>query len=204
MVKTLVLILGIFLSSTTLAQELITPEYPGGVARIEKFVSKQTKKFKEDIPPNRTNNSVKVRYLVSAEGTIQNVTVVEGLGEPFDSEAIRIIKSMPEWKPGNVAIQRDEWVSFGTVGKYDIANSKSKFETGLFHFNNENYEKAAEQFAKAIKYNPYNLDSYYNRAISNLNLGLKYDACADLLYIRRQDKNADKLWNFHCKRPSDF
>ena len=73
------------------------------------------------------------------------------------------------------------------------------FENGLIHFNRGNHQKAAEQFSKAIKYNPYNLDSYYNRAISHFRMERPTDACADLLYIKAQDENSMRLYLQYCK-----
>ena len=42
---------------------------------------------------------VVVQFTVGADSSISRVKVVQSLGESFDKEAIRLIKSMPPWKP---------------------------------------------------------------------------------------------------------
>ncbi len=44
---------------------------------------------------------VVVQFTVEADSSISNVKVVHSLGESFDKEAIRLIKSMPPWKPAS-------------------------------------------------------------------------------------------------------
>ncbi|MCQ2303548.1 MAG: energy transducer TonB [Bacteroidales bacterium] len=40
-----------------------------------------------------------VSFVVEADGTITNVQVEKGIGGGCDEEAVRVIKSMPKWKP---------------------------------------------------------------------------------------------------------
>ena len=40
-----------------------------------------------------------VSFVVEADGTISNVQVEKGIGGGCDEEAVRVIKSMPRWKP---------------------------------------------------------------------------------------------------------
>lgn len=41
-----------------------------------------------------------VRFVVNEDGTISDAKVMQGIGGGCDEEAIRVINSMPEWKPG--------------------------------------------------------------------------------------------------------
>ncbi len=41
-----------------------------------------------------------VKFIVCANGSIDSPTIVKGIAEDLDSEAIRIVKSMQEWNPG--------------------------------------------------------------------------------------------------------
>lgn len=43
--------------------------------------------------------TVIVSFVVEADGTITNVQVEKGIGGGCDEEAVRVIKSMPKWKP---------------------------------------------------------------------------------------------------------
>lgn len=75
------------------------PEFPGGTDELMKFLGKKTK-----YPPLALRMGVEgqvfVGFIVSKEGRIDEVNVVKGLSKECDEEAIRVIKSMPDWKPG--------------------------------------------------------------------------------------------------------
>ncbi|GAB2795569.1 energy transducer TonB [Rhabdobacter roseus] len=75
------------------------PEYPGGAAEMYKYLSKHIK-----YPPaaSRANISGKVflTFVVNTDGSIQDVSVLKGLGFGCDEEAMRVVKTMPKWKPG--------------------------------------------------------------------------------------------------------
>ena len=38
--------------------------------------------------------------MVNKEGNITNVNVIKGISTTCDAEAVRVIKAMPNWKPG--------------------------------------------------------------------------------------------------------
>jgi TonB family protein len=46
--------------------------------------------------------TVLVSFIVNTDGTIEEIELVQGIGEGCDEEAIRIIKSSPGWKPGMI------------------------------------------------------------------------------------------------------
>ena len=41
-----------------------------------------------------------VQFVVTREGDITDAAVVKGVDPYLDAEALRVIKSMPKWKPG--------------------------------------------------------------------------------------------------------
>ena len=41
-----------------------------------------------------------VRFVVELDGSISNVEVARGLSPEANREAIRVVRSMPRWKPG--------------------------------------------------------------------------------------------------------
>ena len=43
---------------------------------------------------------VYVTFVVGKDGKITDVKVLRGIGGGCDEEAIRVVKSMPPWKPG--------------------------------------------------------------------------------------------------------
>jgi protein TonB len=44
--------------------------------------------------------TVFIEFVVEKDGSITNVVVKRGIGGGCDEEAVRVVKSMPKWKPG--------------------------------------------------------------------------------------------------------
>ncbi|WP_439556827.1 energy transducer TonB [Dyadobacter sp.] len=75
------------------------PEFPGGTSEMYKYLSKN---IKYPSAASRANVSGRVfmSFVVNTDGSIQDVSVLKGLGFGCDEEAIRVVKAMPKWKPG--------------------------------------------------------------------------------------------------------
>ena len=76
------------------------PEFPGGQQALFKYLSENVK-----YPVIAQENGIQVRvicqFVVNKDGSIVDVEVVRSGGDPsLDKEAVRVIKSMPKWKPG--------------------------------------------------------------------------------------------------------
>jgi hypothetical protein len=63
----------------------------------EKLVKFIYNNIKWDILPKQDSCRVSLRFSANEEGVIDDVSVVRGYNEIFDQEAIRVIKSIPEW-----------------------------------------------------------------------------------------------------------
>ena len=46
--------------------------------------------------------TVYVQFIVEKDGSITNVKVSKGVDEELDKEAIRVVSTMPHWKPGKI------------------------------------------------------------------------------------------------------
>lgn len=75
-------------------------QFPGGTAEMMKYLGKNIKYPEIAIQAN-IQGKVTLRFVVGKNGEIENVNVVKGVpGCPeCDKEAIRVVKSMPKWKP---------------------------------------------------------------------------------------------------------
>ncbi|OIN56893.1 energy transducer TonB [Arsenicibacter rosenii] len=75
------------------------PEFPGGMSALGQFLSKN---IRYPAAAQRANISgrVFVSFVVNTDGSIQDVSVLKGLGFGTDEEAMRVVKSMPKWRPG--------------------------------------------------------------------------------------------------------
>ncbi len=76
-----------------------SPDFPGGDAERIKFL-KDNIKYPQMARESGIDGTVYVSFVVSRTGKISNIKVMRGIGGGCDEEAIRVIKSMPEWKPG--------------------------------------------------------------------------------------------------------
>ena len=75
------------------------PEFPGGMSALIDFLSSNIK-YPEDAIKQNIGGRVIVMFVVETDGSITNVRVARTVFPSLDSEAIRVVKSMPKWKPG--------------------------------------------------------------------------------------------------------
>ena len=75
------------------------PEFPGGMEAMMKFVASNVK-YPEAAKDKNIEGRVFVSFVVEKDGSVSNVKVLRGIGGGCDEEAVRVISSMPKWKPG--------------------------------------------------------------------------------------------------------
>lgn len=76
------------------------PEFPGGQQALFKYLSENVK-YPVIAQENGIQGRVICQFVVNKDGAIVDVEVVRSGGDAsLDKEAIRVIKSMPKWKPG--------------------------------------------------------------------------------------------------------
>ena len=76
------------------------PEFPGGVQALFKYLSENIK-YPVIAQENGIQGQVVCQFTVNKDGSIVDINVVRSSGEPsLDKEAVRVIQSMPKWKPG--------------------------------------------------------------------------------------------------------
>lgn len=75
------------------------PEFPGGMSALIDFLSSNIK-YPEDAIKQNVGGRVMVMFVVETDGSITNVRVARAVFPSLDTEAIRVVKSMPNWKPG--------------------------------------------------------------------------------------------------------
>lgn len=75
------------------------PEFPGGNSAMMKFLSDNIK-YPVIAQENGISGRVITTFVVERDGSITDVQVVRGVDPSLDKEAIRVIQTMPKWKPG--------------------------------------------------------------------------------------------------------
>ena len=74
-------------------------EFPGGMPALFSYLQDSIK-YPEDAIDNREEGLVVVRFVVEADGSIKSAEIVKSVTPTLDSEALRVVKSMPKWHPG--------------------------------------------------------------------------------------------------------
>ncbi|WP_321515634.1 TonB family protein [Marinifilum fragile] len=75
------------------------PQFPGGRTALKKFIKESTV-YPKIAKENGIKGRVFVTFIITKEGKIGKTRVVRGVDPSLDKEAIRVIKSMPDWTPG--------------------------------------------------------------------------------------------------------
>lgn len=80
-------------------QPEVMPEYPGGMDAMLKYLSENIQ-YPKMARGKNIQGKVLVTFIVEKDGSISDIKVVKGIGGGCDEEAMRVIKTMPKWKPG--------------------------------------------------------------------------------------------------------
>lgn len=75
------------------------PSFPGGESAMNKYMSENVK-YPVKAQEAGIQGRVTVRFVVRETGMISDVEVIRGFDPECDAEAVRVIKSMPKWNPG--------------------------------------------------------------------------------------------------------
>lgn len=73
-------------------------EFPGGTSEMVKFLQSNIK-YPAMERENNIDGKVFVKFVVESDGRIGDVQILKKVSPGLDQEAIRVIKSMPAWKP---------------------------------------------------------------------------------------------------------
>ena len=71
----------------------------GGLATFYQYVNDNIQYPRQALALN-LEGRVFVQFVVGKDGSLNDVTIVRGIGGGCDEEAIRIVKGAPRWKPG--------------------------------------------------------------------------------------------------------
>ena len=74
-------------------------QFPGGQNEMLKYLQENLQ-YPEAAKANNVHGRVIVKFIVERDGSLSDIKVMKGIGSGCDEEAIRLIQSMPKWKPG--------------------------------------------------------------------------------------------------------
>lgn len=75
------------------------PEFPGGEIALRKYIAENIR-YPEMAKENDIQGTVYVRFVVTKSGSIGRIEILRGVDPLLDKEAIRVVKTLPKWKPG--------------------------------------------------------------------------------------------------------
>jgi len=75
------------------------PEFPGGMVALRKYIADHVK-YPEIAKENEIEGTVIIKFIVECDGELSNITVLRAVDPILDSEAVRVISSLPRFKPG--------------------------------------------------------------------------------------------------------
>lgn len=76
------------------------PEFPdGGIRGLMRYLTQHIS-YPDAAVRNRIQGQVTVQFIVEADGSIADVSILKGVHLYLDREALRVIRRMPRWKPG--------------------------------------------------------------------------------------------------------
>lgn len=75
------------------------PMFPGGDAELLKYIGLNTV-YPEVAKENNIQGRVIVRFCVTAKGGVSQVSILKGVDPELDAEAIRVVNTLPAFKPG--------------------------------------------------------------------------------------------------------
>ncbi len=78
------------------------PSFPGGPAALISFLNTNIR-YPEPAQRANVSGRVFVTFVINADGSIQDIIITKGLGFGTDEEAVRVVNSMPKWKPGKMS-----------------------------------------------------------------------------------------------------
>ena len=75
------------------------PMFPGGDAELLKYIGLNTV-YPDIAKENNIQGRVIVRFCVTAKGGVSQVSILKGVDPELDKEAIRVVNTLPAFKPG--------------------------------------------------------------------------------------------------------
>jgi protein TonB len=74
------------------------PEFPGGMNKLSQYF-RTNLRYPEAARKARIQGRVFITFIVSEDGAIQQVRALKSVDPELDAEAVRLVQSMPNWKP---------------------------------------------------------------------------------------------------------
>ena len=75
------------------------PEFPGGEQALHRYLAQEIK-YPTIAQENGIQGRVYVKFVINTDGSVTDVEIARGVDPSLDKEALRVVRNMPKWKPG--------------------------------------------------------------------------------------------------------
>lgn len=75
------------------------PQFPGGDIALQKYITNAIK-YPVIAQENGIQGKVYVSFVVNTDGSVTDAKIARSVDPSLDQEALRVINSLPKWKPG--------------------------------------------------------------------------------------------------------
>ncbi len=77
------------------------PEFPGGMPGIQEYL-KISVRYPETARKANIEGRVEVKFFIDEHGAVTDVGIMKAVHPLLDEEAVRVVRAMPNWKPGTL------------------------------------------------------------------------------------------------------
>lgn len=77
----------------------IMPEFPGGEKALLKWIAEHVS-YPTSAAERNIEGRVSCAFVINTDGSISDIQILRSVDPSLDREAIRVLKEMPNWKPG--------------------------------------------------------------------------------------------------------
>jgi TonB family protein len=116
------------------------PEFPGGEMALRNFLASEIK-YPEIARENGIQGKVYVTFIVTKKGKVTEPKISRGVDPALDKEALRVVSSLPDWKPGKQGSKAVN-VSYTVPVYFELEKPK----------HNQTYLELRKKIAQSIKY----------------------------------------------------
>lgn len=75
------------------------PQFPGGAVEMMKWLTKNLK-YPEGARRRKKQGRVVVQFDINTDGKVSDIKIIKSVDPQLDKEALRVVRMMPDWKPG--------------------------------------------------------------------------------------------------------
>ena len=77
----------------------VLPEFPGGMEAMMAYIGNNVK-YPDEASNKKIEGKVIVQFIVKKDGSVADAKVISKTNEMLNKEALRVVNTMPKWKPG--------------------------------------------------------------------------------------------------------